>query len=463
MVLFGIWLIDSASGLPLAYTTTPGFKINADLFSGFITASHDFAHEASGGKLQTISLGNFKLLIRRSPLALKVLAVGANDPEVRYIRFFQDLEERISPILVPIHKSPEGLSGIPGSLRRRLEAAISKELEAFATRKAPSDLSELSVLSEEPARILLQALIEREGVQLVPEPSTTGECYSYPLAASITGLSDEETAKLLVRLGEFGLLLTEPMDTSLCCSNCGSLNLHPRLLCPSCKTPAQPVALYEHLTCGHIGVRPPDGEQLQCAICKDVKYRAQEFRLFHGFQCSRCNSFFKTPSLIFVCHSCRESLEPEKAGVKVLSKYLLNPALVSELDTLLKASKPSGGIMARLKAKLGATSQPELSDEDESLITPEKPIGEMEIEEPSVVSETPAKTMSEEEIAASPPVQSTVSSSSIGDDEAAILQELEELEKKFAKNKISEGEYDRNFVRLRLKLRVLRSQSADGK
>ncbi|MFX1563240.1 MAG: hypothetical protein ACFFDP_08025 [Promethearchaeota archaeon] len=462
MVLFGIWLIDSTSGLPLAYTTTPGFNINADLFSGFITASHDFAHEASGGTLETIALGNFKLIIRRSPLALKVLAVGANDPETRYLRFFQDLEERISPILVPVHKRPEGLSGVPGSLRKRLEEVISIELEAFSTRKAPSDLSELSVLSEEPARLLLQALIERKGVQLVPEPSTTGECYSYPLAESITGLSDEETVKLLDRLAEYGLLLTEPMDTSLSCPNCSSLNLHPRLLCPSCKTPAQPVSLYEHLTCGHIGIRPPDGEQLKCSICKDTKYSAQEFRLFLGFQCSSCNSFFKTPSLIFVCHSCRESLEPEKASVKVLSKYLLNPALVSELDTLLKASRPSGGIMARLKAKLSATSQTEPSDEDESPITPEKPIEVMEREEPSVVTVTPERIISEEKIEASSPVHSTASST-IGDDEAAILQELEELDKALKNNKISEGEYDRSFVRLRLKLRVLRTQSADGK
>lgn len=474
VVLYGIWLIDSTSGLPLAFTTNPGFKINADLFSGFITASHDFAHAASGGKLQTIALGNFKLLIRRSPLALKVLAVGADDPETRYERFFKDIEDRISPILVSIHQRPGGLAGVPASLQKQLLAIISNELEAFTTRKAPSDLSELAVLSEEPARILLRTLLERQGCQLGPEPSTTGECYSYPLAASISGLSDEETAKLLDRLAEFGLLLTEPMDTALCCSNCNSLHLHPRILCPSCKTPAQPGALYEHLTCGHIDVRPQEDKQLRCPICTDVEYRAQEFRLFRGFQCSRCNSFFKTPSLIFVCHHCRESLEPEKAGVKILSKYLLNPTLVSELEVLLSAvkpakvvtpaitSKPTGGIVARLKAKLGTTPQIEPSGEHRPIVSPEMPIGEKEKEAPLVVPYTPVEERSEEEMTTAPPVLPAVPPPSNGEDEVSILKELEELDKALAKNEISEAEYDRHFVGLRLKLRILRTKSANG-
>jgi hypothetical protein len=468
VVLYGIWLIDSTSGLPLAYTMTPSFKINPDLFSGFITASHDFAHAASGGKLQTIALGTFKILIRRSQLALKILAVGADDPETRYTRFFKDIEERISPILIPIHQRPSGLTGISASLRKKLQNVISKELEAFVTRNAPSDLSELAILSEERVQILLSTLLERQNCQLVPEPSISDECFSYPLAASITGLSDSETNKLLERLADYGLLLAEPVDTSLCCSNCGSLNLHPRILCPSCKTPAQPVALYEHLPCGHVGVRLPDDEKLLCPICSDTETREEDFRLFRGFQCSRCDSIFKTPSLVFVCHHCRETLEPEKASVKVLVKYILNPALVSELEAILSGAKPvkiiapsitgksRNGIVKRLKEKLVSAPQTDSSSGPE-LIIPPKALQEKEkVEVQLIGSTTPEKAITH---AAS----STVSSPSNGDDEASLLEELEELDAALAKNKISEAEYDRSFVRLRLKLRILRAQTVNGK
>ncbi|MFX1561780.1 MAG: hypothetical protein ACFFDP_00540 [Promethearchaeota archaeon] len=468
MVLYGIWIIDSASGLPLAYTTTPGFKINPDLFSGFITASHDFAHAVSGGKLETIALGTFKMLIRRSPLTLKVIAVGPNDPDIRYTRFLQDIEEKVSPILVPLHQRPGGLSGIPSSLRKQLQDVISKELEAFSTRKAPSDLSELSILGEESARILIRTLLDKQGCQLVPEPSNSEECYSYPLASSITRLSDLETTRLLDLLAEFGILLTEAVDTSLSCPNCHSLNLHPRILCPSCKTPAQPVALYEHLTCGHIGVRPQEDEKISCSICPDAKYSDQEFRLFRGFQCSHCDSFFKTPSLIFICHRCRTNIDPEKATVKVLLKYILNPALIFELESLLVSVKPAkiavtkitsktrSGIVSRLKGKI--TSSPEEVSSSEPVVPSLSPISEEAAGEQAIDS-TQELEQSEEEIAPEASAPSALG----GDDEASIVHELEELEKSFALNKISEAEYDRQFVRLRLQLRILHTHPTNNK
>jgi hypothetical protein len=101
VVLYGIWLIDGSSGLLLSHITVPGFTFNPDLFSGFIAASHDFAQETSGGKLSTIAMGNFKLLIRRGRILMKVLAVGARDPETRYDQFFKDIEAKVDPVLAP--------------------------------------------------------------------------------------------------------------------------------------------------------------------------------------------------------------------------------------------------------------------------------------------------------------------------------------------------------------------------
>ena len=46
--------------------------------------------------------------------------------------------------------------------------------------------------------------------------------------------------------------------------------------------------------------------------------------------------------MVFVCHSCHNTTEPENAGITILKKYVLNPALITELEFLLAqpVSKP---------------------------------------------------------------------------------------------------------------------------
>ncbi|MHA2313995.1 MAG: TackOD1 domain-containing metal-binding protein [Candidatus Hermodarchaeia archaeon] len=460
MVLYGIWLIDANSGLLLSHITVPGFSFNPDLFSGFIAATHDFARETSGGMLETIALGNFKLLIRRGRVLMKVLAVGARDPEARYTQFFNNLEEHVDPLLADLHREPGGFKAVTIEFRRQLLKIISSELERFATRKAPSDLSELSILREEDTRSLIEALLQRNRAELVPELATTKIGYSYPLASSITSLDDEESMRLLERLGDYGLLLPEPTDTALACPKCNSIHLHPHILCPSCQTPAQPVDLYEHIACGHIAIKSNNNQEHHCESCGAQDDNGPEFRNFRGYQCHQCNASFKQPQMIFICHSCHAITEPEETAITVLKKYVLNPALIPELEFLLTRKKH--------RTKKSPKKQQ----------IEKKTIEEAVLQEPSAPpvltprTESSEQPESEELPPAPAPVPMTIEATKsastppeplekiISGDEAQLAEELKKLENALKEGTITEAEYDRKFVRIRLQLRQLRTQAS---
>ncbi|MFW9831155.1 MAG: hypothetical protein ACFFD8_05225 [Candidatus Thorarchaeota archaeon] len=457
MVLYGIWLIDANSGLLLSHITVPGFTFNPDLFSGFIAASSDFAAEASGGKLSTIALGNFKLLIRRGRILLKVLAVGARDSEARYDQFFRLLENRVDPFLADLHREPDGFKAVTIEFRKQLLEIITQELGNFATRKAPSDLSDLAVLHEAGARTLIQSLLKSQCAELSPELATTKIGYSYPLASSITGLDGEETLRLLERLADYGLLLAEPTDTALACPKCNSLHLHPHILCPNCQTPALPVELYEHLSCGHINKTPETTERFTCERCGVDGENEHEFRLFRGYQCSQCYSSFKQPQMIFVCHSCQSVTEPEGAGISLLKKYVLNPALISELEFLLSNDARSKETKTRSEKKKDIERDVPKSQSTlgirSSFSEPLLEINLQQVSTPTIPKPLPNPA---DTVSANPAdtIEKKVTS-----DEAHLIGDLKQLEASLKEGLITEAEYDRNFVRLKLELRRLRSQN----
>ncbi|MFX1318741.1 MAG: hypothetical protein ACFE9D_09680 [Promethearchaeota archaeon] len=449
MVLYGIWLIDANSGLLLSHITVPGFSFNPDLFSGFIAASHDFAAETSGGKLNTIAMGNFKLLIRRARVLLKVIAIGARDPEARYDQLLDNIENKVDPILAQHHREPNGFKAVTIEFKRRLLGVITSELDKFATRKAPSDLSELAILRESAAQTLIQALLSRHEAELIPELATTKIGYSYPLASSITGLGDEEAMQLLNRLSDYGILLTEPTDSSLACPKCNSLHLHPHILCPSCQTPAQPVELFEHLSCGAISVKLSEDQETYCNRCGIRGADEHEFRFFRGYQCPQCNSSFKNPQMIFVCHSCHTITEPEDAGILILKKYVLNPALIPELEFLL----------ARPSAKTSKPFKPKRENDVRKVPPAPEPAITFPQEEPVERPLLTSPTLKFIGASQQPPAPTESFERIVSSDEAHLIEELRKLDSALSAGSISEAEYDRKFVRLRLQLRQVRAEA----
>lgn len=452
MVLYGIWLIDANSGLLLSHVTVPGFTFNPELFSGFIAANYDFAKEASGGQLNTIALGNFKLLIQRDRILMKVLAVGARDPEARYDQFFRNLEAEAEPLLAQLHREPDGFKAVTIEFRKSLLEIITSELEGFATRKAPSDLKELAILQEQETSKLVRSLLQQQCAELIPELAITKLGYSYPLASALTGLEDEEAMRLLERIADYGLLLTEPIETALACPKCNSLHLHPHLLCPKCQCPAQPVELYEHITCGNISVRIKEAHDIYCDKCGVLNSNDHEFRIFRGYQCSECNSSFKDPLMTFTCHACHTTTKPEGAVITVLKKYVLNPVLISELEYLLVEKSTHRRQIQFSQSK----------SQSRSLL-----IGVKEIPDSSIpladASEDRFSPLPNESISLVATPSSIVTTDSqdkgLEGNETQVVDELNQLESALSSGTITEAEYDRKFILLRLQLRRLRTQS----
>jgi hypothetical protein len=437
------------SGLLLAYKTVGGFNFNPDLFSGFITAAHNFAQEASGAKLRTISLGNFRLLIHRGPVALLVLAVDLNDPEARYADFISELENGVVPLLTHEYRQPNGFNVVTRELRTELEHLIGIHLDSFTTRGAPSNLSDLPILREEAARTLLRTLLERHIMQLSPIPATNETGYAYPLTASTTHLSDADAARLLERLANCGLLLTELWDTVLCCPECHSIHLHPRALCPTCQMPAQLVQLYEHLPCGHVGVWLAENQELQCDQCGSTPANAQDFRILRGFRCVHCNASFKRPQILLLCHQCRANLPLEGAEVRVIPKYVLNASVVPELQPLLGAapSPRTEEVRSATHAFKRVLPKVESIPRHEPASTPSTSIQTVDL---APVDPAPATRLPGSHVLITSRVE-----------KENTFKELEALEKALRSGEISEAEYDRRFVQLRLRLRTL-GQPARG-
>lgn len=445
-MLYGIWLIDGVSGLLLAHASMRGFSFDPHLFSGFVTAIRQFAKQASGGELRSIAMGNFKLLLHQKKLVTVVLAVSAGDPDDRYAAFIYNLESKVDPILAREHRRPGGLLSVTEHLRSHLEAVMETELERFATRNAPPDLSTLAVLREPAARKLLRALLKQKAKELTPELTPALPGFTYPLVTTLTGLSEEASAQLLERLADYGLLLSEPTDTAICCPSCGSIHIHPRILCPHCGAPVRPADLYEHLRCGHVGLRRKGGGKIRCARCGALGIAEQEFRLIRGFHCPKCGASLLTPRILFRCHQCRKILAPEQGGVKVISKYRLNPALTSELHSILlappkvmAAGKQGGKLLRRLFGRLRRA----LKAEKKTPQAEEK----LEVE----AGESQAVQLGVEE---------KTSALKIDEERQAILRELEDLEAQLSAGEITEAEYDRRFVKLRLRLRELAHYSS---
>jgi hypothetical protein len=164
--------------------------------------------------------------------------------------------------------------------------------------------------------------------------------------------------------------------------------------------------------------------------------------------------------MIFICHSCHAITEPEETAITVLKKYVLNPALIPELEFLLTRKKH--------RTKKSPKKQQ----------IEKKTIEEAVLQEPSAPpvltprTESSEQPESEELPPAPAPVPMTIEATKsastppeplekiISGDEAQLAEELKKLENALKEGTITEAEYDRKFVRIRLQLRQLRTQAS---
>jgi hypothetical protein len=161
--------------------------------------------------------------------------------------------------------------------------------------------------------------------------------------------------------------------------------------------------------------------------------------------------------MIFVCHSCHNVTEPENAGITVLKKYVLNPALISELEFLLAKPGLKTKEFTDIKQTRKAQMEPPFLT-PVPLATPQLASEPTALEEARGVSPSPAPASITAELT-HPPSSPTESLERIATgDEARLIENLKQLESALSSGTISEAEYDRRFVRLKLQLRRIRTQ-----
>jgi hypothetical protein len=146
--------------------------------------------------------------------------------------------------------------------------------------------------------------------------------------------------------------------------------------------------------------------------------------------------------MIFVCHACKAIIEPDEAEVTILKKYLLNPTFIPELEIFMQqdprktdpSQHPTTQYPAPPPTKPDAQPQPKTP--------PLEPVHSKQPTKPFPSIQTPKN--------ANDAIVST--------DESRLLEELHTLERALKEGTITEAEYDRRFVKLRLQLRQLRNQ-----
>jgi hypothetical protein len=147
--------------------------------------------------------------------------------------------------------------------------------------------------------------------------------------------------------------------------------------------------------------------------------------------------------MIFVCHACKGIIEPEEAEVTTLKKYILNPTFISELENLIQQEPP--GYNPRRQPPTQPPAQPSVKS------LPPQPQHE------TTPVETVQPARSAEPEPSIEPRQNT-NNDIVSTDETHLLEELQTLERALKEGAITEAEYDRRFVKLRLQLRQLRNQ-----
>jgi hypothetical protein len=164
--------------------------------------------------------------------------------------------------------------------------------------------------------------------------------------------------------------------------------------------------------------------------------------------------------MVFICHSCHAITEPEETAITVLKKYVLNPALIPELEFLMirkkhRAKKSPKKQQAEKKTKaeegLKEPSDPPLPTAQTDIL--EQPESEELPPAPAPVAMTIEATKSTG--APTEPLEKIGTG-----DEAQLAEELNKLETALKEGSITEAEYDRKFVRIRLQLRQIRTQTS---
>ncbi len=175
-------------------------------------------------------------------------------------------------------------------------------------------------------------------------PSSLNGNAPFPEVAKILGVN-VDIVPLLEDMASCGIYLRRKIDSKPACSNCGSINVSYKYVCPLCDGhDLEKGVRIEHHECGHVDFQSQfeKGRELICPKCgKELKLLGTDYHRLEGFiLCNECKREFSIPKIIQTCLSCGVNCSFEKADIKPIFGYILNDNLSSEIISYCSIEPP---------------------------------------------------------------------------------------------------------------------------
>ncbi|UCD72771.1 MAG: hypothetical protein JSW01_04785 [Candidatus Bathyarchaeota archaeon] len=199
---------------------------------------------------------------------------------------------------------------------------------------------------------------------IIPSPSN-GDA-PFPEVAKILR-ANMDIVLLLEEMASCGIYLRRRIYSKPACSNCGSINVSYKYVCPLCGGHDLDKGVrIEHHECGHVDFQTQfeKGRELICPKCgKELKLLGTDYHRLEGFiLCNECKREFSIPKIVQTCLSCGVECSFEKADIKPIFGYILNENLNSEIISYCSIEPPivefleTHGYEVEAPGKLGGES-----------------------------------------------------------------------------------------------------------
>jgi predicted RNA-binding Zn-ribbon protein involved in translation (DUF1610 family) len=197
-----------------------------------------------------------------------------------------------------------------------------------------SPLQSQEIYSDPQVRKILEHLVRSPRAVIAPEIMPTDDI-RYPALESVLGtVSGAE--ELLSRMVSSGVLVSDMVDQTIQCPECGSRQVSTRYMCAKCySTDISRSFLYEHLKCGKVASDDVfrKERQLICPKCQSVLHNfGVEYRVVGAwYKCNKCGESFNVPVHSHFCRPNRHQFNLERVRLSPVFQYRLNPNSIAEI------------------------------------------------------------------------------------------------------------------------------------
>jgi DNA-directed RNA polymerase subunit RPC12/RpoP len=190
---------------------------------------------------------------------------------------------------------------------------------------------------ERPTQKLLRSLLESEKkAEILPtyDPSSS---FRYETVESVfdEDVTPAKAEQFLERLCKLEILRKSFFDTVSACPACGSTCITLHYNCPGCANRhIVKTGLTEHIPCGNIDEREKyiEGHRMPtCPKCGARLVEGEYRDMGLWYVCRECGEKFEQPHLEVTCRKCDHKFKVERAIVREISKYALNPDREQEI------------------------------------------------------------------------------------------------------------------------------------